>query len=124
MVKDGEATWCCSAAWNAGGDMGYEQSLWVDGACVIEGIFGPGKDEMVESIAEGTAPKAGKSTPMAQAVWVACVSSGHVCEYLRSDLVFADGSALDALRPASAAQEPSSPAMPGTKVRDTEHPTA
>ena len=43
--------------------MEYEQGLWVDGACVSEGIFGPGQDEMVESIPEGTAPKAGKSKP-------------------------------------------------------------
>jgi len=61
-------------------------------------------------------------------IWVACVSSGHVCEYLRSDLVFADGSALDALHPASAPPKPASkkgkpdvsgspPAMPGTQVR-------
>ena len=34
----------------------------VDGVCVIEGIFGPGKDEMVEMIPGETAPKAGKST--------------------------------------------------------------
>ena len=34
----------------------------MDGVYVIEGIFGPGKDEMVEMIPGETAPKAGKST--------------------------------------------------------------
>jgi len=58
MVKDGEATWWCTPEWVAGGNMEYEQGLWVDGVCVSEGIFGPGQDEMVESIPEGTAPKA------------------------------------------------------------------
>jgi hypothetical protein len=32
-------------------------------------------------------------------IWVASLSSGHVCEYLASDLIFADGSSLDILPP-------------------------
>jgi hypothetical protein len=32
-------------------------------------------------------------------IWVASLSSGHVCEYLASDLIFADGSPLDILPP-------------------------
>ena len=30
-------------------------------------------------------------------IWVASLSSGHVCEYRASDLIFADGSSLDSL---------------------------
>ena len=41
----------------------------VDGVYVIEGIFGPGKDEMVEMIPGETAPKAGKSTLGGGKLW-------------------------------------------------------
>ena len=41
----------------------------VDGVCVIEGIFGPGKDEMVEMIPGERAPKAGKSTLGGGKLW-------------------------------------------------------
>jgi hypothetical protein len=40
-------------------------------------------------------------------IWVAHVSSGHLCEYLASDLVFADSSSLDTL-PSKPAPQPAS----------------
>ena len=40
--------WWRSPLWGARGNIKYEQSLWVDGECVADGLFGPEASEIAE----------------------------------------------------------------------------
>jgi len=44
--------WWGSPTWGAPGNMQYEQGVWVDGECVLEGLFGPALDEIEQQNAE------------------------------------------------------------------------
>ena len=48
--------WWRTGAWMHAGDLGYEQSCWVDGECIMAGILGPSLTHILDALPEGTAP--------------------------------------------------------------------
>ena len=40
--------WWATPLWGAPGNLSYEQSVWVDGECVLDGLFGPAEHEIEE----------------------------------------------------------------------------
>ena len=60
QLKCSNGWWCSGggSGWGAVGDTSYEQSCWVNGACVIQGIFGPPKSDYLPQLPSGTSPPA------------------------------------------------------------------
>jgi hypothetical protein len=61
-------------------------------------------------------PDPQKTTINPNIIWVACATSGLLCEYLASDLVFADGSSLDTLPPPQPAPQPTKAKAENKKI--------